>query len=51
MAQGGRLYCLEPGAKPVLRWRVLSEGVYGIAPAVVDDKGTVLFGGLRGSLK
>lgn len=49
-AVGDRLYCLEPGAKPVLRWRLLSEPVYGLAPAVIDDKGTVLLGGLRGNL-
>lgn len=49
-AQGDRLYCLEPGAKPVLRWRLLTESVPGVAPAVIDDKGAVLLGGLRGSL-
>lgn len=47
------LYVDASGARPVVRWRLLSGGsVAGsTAPAVTDGKGTVLLGGLRGALK
>ena len=53
-ALGDRLYCLDttgPGGKPVMRWRVLSESVFGYTPVVIDTKGTVLLGGFRGEVK
>ena len=44
---GDRLYCLDPngpGGQPMLRWRLLSESVYGHVPVVIDSKGNVLLG-------
>jgi hypothetical protein len=52
-ASDDHLYCVEPGGpggRPVLRWRLLTESIYGHAPAVTDAKGTVLFGAFRGEL-
>lgn len=46
------LFVDASGAKPVVRWRLLSGGfVPGFVPAVADGKGTVLLGALRGVLK
>ena len=51
-ALGEQMFWLDTtGAKPVLRWRLLTEFVSGFAPVVVDAKGTALLGAFRGQLE